>query len=156
MIAGYEMGERRRGRIPVVEYEAVVGRMLTRDWFTLDMCDTLTQLDLVESLVTAHPARYPSRGAAVRWLLDKAMDQVIAACEASADAGSARIAAFHRQRRTGVSVVEIARTWGISREYVSHTVSRRATHLVTRRVLALGRRTLIARQSSETDGRGSA
>ncbi len=153
MIAGYEMGERRRGRIPVAEYEAVVGRMLTRDWFTLDTCDTLTQLDLVESLVTTHPARYPSRGAAVRWLLDKAMDQVIAACEASADTGSVRIADFLRQRRSGVTVVEIARTWGISREYVSRTVSRRATQLVTRRVLALGRKTLIARQPSETDGR---
>jgi hypothetical protein len=156
MIAGYKMGEGRRGRIPVAQYEAVVGRMLTRDWFTLDTCDMLTQLDLIESLVTAHPARYPSRGAAVRRLLDKAMDQVIAACEASGDTGSIRIAEFLRQRRNGIPVVEIARTWGISREYVSRTVSRRATQLVTRRVLALGRRTLIARQLSETDGRRSA
>jgi hypothetical protein len=156
MIAGYEMGEGRRGWIPVAQYEAVVGRMLTRDWFTLDSCDSLTQLDLVESLVTAHPARYPSHGAAVRWLLDKAMDQVIAACEASADAGSTRIAEFLRQRRSGVTVVEIARTWGISREYVSRTVSRRATQLVTRRVLAMGRRTLEAQSSSEMDGRRSA
>ncbi len=150
------MNERRRGRIPVAEYEAVVGRMLTRDWFALDECDTLTQLDLIESLVTTHPARYPSRGAAVRWLLDKAIDQVVATCEASADAGSLRIAEFLRQRRTGASVVAIARAWGLSREYVSRTIGRRATQLVTRRVLALGRRTLIAQPESDADGRKSA
>jgi hypothetical protein len=156
MIVRREMNERRRGRIPIAEYEAVVGRMLTRDWFALDECDTLTQLDLIESLVTIHPARYPSRGAAVRWLLDKAIDQVVAACEASADAGSLRIAEFLRQRRAGVSVVAMAREWGLSREYVSRTIGRRATQLVTRRVLALGRRTLIAHPESAADGRKSA
>jgi hypothetical protein len=147
------MAETRRGRIPIAEYEAEVARMLTRDWFALDMCATLTQLDLVESLVTTHPARYPSRGAAVRWLLDKAIDQVVAACEASADAGSVRIAQFLRERRRGVLVVDIAREWGISREYVSRTIGRRATRLVTRRVLALGRRTLVTQPVPETDGR---
>lgn len=150
------MSDRRRGRISVAEYESVVGRMLTRDWFALDECDTLTQLSLIESLVTTHPARYPSHGAAVRWLLDKAIDQVIAACEASADAGSLRIVEFLRQRRSGASVVEVAREWGISREYVSRTIGRRATQLVTRRVLALGRRTLVAQSPSETDVRNSA
>ena len=42
------MGEGRRGRISVTEYEGVVGRMLTRDWFVLDACDTLTQLELIK------------------------------------------------------------------------------------------------------------
>lgn len=150
------MGEGRRGRISVVEYEAVVGRMLTRDWFVLDTCEVLTQLDLVESLVATHPARYPSRGAAVRWLLDKAIDQVVAACDASADTGSVRIAEFLRRWRAGDSVVAIAREWGISREYVSRTVGHRAIHLVTRRVLAIGRRTLVAQPTSEANGRKSA
>src|SRR6185369_7185328 len=123
-----------------------------------DECDMLTQLDLVESLVTTHPARYPSRGAAVRWLLDKAIDQVVAACDASADSGSVRVAEFLRQRRANVSVVAIARQWGISREYVSRTIGHRATQLVTRRLLALGRRTIVTQATStttETDGRKS-
>jgi hypothetical protein len=150
------MGIGRRGRISIAEYEATVRRMLTRDWFALDECDILTQLDLVESLVTTYPARYPSQGAAVRWLLDKAIDQVVAACEASADAGSLRVAEFLRQRRTGVSVVDIARSWGISREYVSRTIGHRATQLVTRRVLALGRRTLVAQPTAGADGQKSA
>jgi hypothetical protein len=140
---GGKRADVRRGRISMAEYEAVVGRMLTRDWFALDHCDVLAQLDIVNSLINRYPARFLSKGAAVRWLLDKAIDQVIAACEASADAGSLRVAQFLQQRQAGASVAAIAREWGISREYVSRTIGRRAVQLVTKRVLALGRRTLV-------------
>ena len=93
--------------------------------------------------------RFLSKGAAVRWPLDKAIDQVIAACEASADTGSLRVVRFLQQRQAGASVAAFAREWGISREYVSRTVGRRAVQLVTKRVLALGRRTIIAHDTSQ-------
>jgi hypothetical protein len=141
--------EVRRGRMPIAEYESVVGRMLTRDWFALDSCDVLAQLGIADSLVSRYPARFLSRGAAVRWPLDKAIEQVVSACEASTDTGGLRVARFLQQRQTGATVASIACEWGISREYVSHTVGRRAVHLVTKWVLVLGRRTIVAYETGE-------
>jgi hypothetical protein len=142
------MAEARRGRISRATYIRVVGQMLTRDWYALDQCDVLTQLDLVEQLVAAYPTRYHCKGAAVRALLDRAISQVIAACRSSADQRSQRVATFLEARQAGQSVTAIARKWGISREYVSRAVGRRAVELVTDHVLALGHRRLVLREAS--------
>jgi hypothetical protein len=134
------MGEARRGRIARDTYLRTVGQMLTRDWFALDRCDILTQLEIVEQLVAGYPTRYLSRGAAVRFVLDKAIGQVVAACRASSDSATRCIAEFLEARQAGKSVAAIAREWRLSREYVSRAIGRRAIALVTDRVLVLGRR----------------
>jgi hypothetical protein len=120
----------------------VVGKGLTQDWYALDHCEVLTQLELVDHLVKAYPKRFLTKGAAVRAILDKAMDQVIAACRQSSDHGSERIASFLEARTRGESVADIAREWGLSREYVSRRVGRQAIGLVTARAVAIGRQTL--------------
>jgi hypothetical protein len=138
------MADARRGRISRATYISTVGRMLTRDWFALDGCDVLTQLEIVDQLVAAYPTRYLTRGAAVRFVLDKAIAQVIAACDASSDLFTRRIASYLEARQAGKSVSAIAREWRLSREYVSRAIGRRAAELVTDRVLVLGRRKLVA------------
>src|SRR5262245_61077775 len=66
----------------------------------------LSRAAIDAEVAAANILELPSaRGAAVRWLLDKAIVQVVAACDASADAGSLRIAGFLRRRRAGDSVV---------------------------------------------------
>jgi hypothetical protein len=142
------MAERRRGRIAHATYVRTVGQMLTRDWYALDDCEILTQLELVDQLVASHPTRYLCRGAAVRAILDRAIAQVVAACRASSDTGSRRMADFLEARQRGLSVAAVAREWGISREYISRTVGRRAIRLVTDRVLAFGQRSLVVEESS--------
>lgn len=139
----------RRGRIPHAAYTKAVGRTLAQDWYALEQCDLLTQLELVDQLVIANPSRYLSKGAAVRAILDKAAAQVVAACRQSSDRGSARIAEFVEARCRGRSVSEIARDWGLSREYVSRRVGRQAMRLVTDRVLALGRRQLVVQEQRD-------
>ncbi len=147
------MAEGRRGRISQATYLRVVGAMLTRDWFALDQCDILTQLDLVEQLVTQYPTRYLCKGLAVRAILDKAIQQVIDACRASADPASVRVATYLDLRKQGQTTAAIARSWGMTREYVSRSVGRRAIHLVTDRTLRLGRRQLVAHDASEATRR---
>lgn len=142
-------GPARRGRIAHTTYQRLIGKGLTQDWYTLDRCEALTRLELVDELVRTYPKRYITRGAAVRAILDKATDQVIAACRQSADHGSERIATFLESRSQGVSVSEIARDWGLSREYVSRRVGRQAIGLVTDRVLAIGRHPLVLQQAYE-------
>jgi hypothetical protein len=138
------MSEARRGRIARDTYISTVGQMLTRDWFALERCDILTQLEIVDQLVAAYPTRYLSRGAAVRFVLDKAIGQVVAACRASSDHATRRIADYLEARQSGLSVSAIAREWGLSREYTSRAIGHRAIELVTDRVLLLGRRKLMA------------
>ncbi len=145
------MGETRRGRIARDTYISTVGQMLTRDWFTLDRCDILTQLEIVDQLVAAYPNRYLSRGAAVRFVLDKAIGQVVAACRASSDHATRRIADYLEARQSGQSISAIARAWGLSREYTSRAIGRRAVELVTDRVLVLGRRKLMAQGTGTTE-----
>lgn len=139
----------RRGRIPHAVYVEAVGRALIQDWYALEQCEVLTQLELVDQLVIANPSRYLSKGAAVRAILDKAAAQVVAACRQSSDRGSARIASFLEAQARGESVSDIARDWGLTREYVSRRVGRHAIHLVTDRVLALGRRQLVVQERQD-------
>jgi hypothetical protein len=134
------MVETRRGRISHATYVRTIGRMLTRDWYALEACEVLTGLDLVTRLVAAYPDRYPSKGWAVRAVLDKAITGVIALCEARPDPASARLARFLDARRQGQSVAAIAQEWGLSREHVSRSVGRQAIMLVTDRVQALNSR----------------
>lgn len=137
------MGESRRGRISRAVYVRTVGQMLTRDWYALESCEVLTQLDIVAQLVAKYPDRYPSVGWAVRGVLDKAISSVIALCQARPDQASQRLAAFLEARRSGKSVTAIAREWELSREYVSRTVGRQAILLVTEKVLAISRLSVV-------------
>lgn len=139
---GDRRNEAKLGRTSHAAYMRVVGQALTRDWYALEACDTLTQLDLVSRLVETRPDRYPTRGWAVRAILNKAIGDTIDLCQLQADPASERLAAFLEGRRTGKTVTAIAREWGLSRECVSRTVARQAIRLVTDRVLALGRRRL--------------
>jgi hypothetical protein len=136
----------RRGRIPHATYVRVVGQMLVRDWFALESCEMLTQLELVGRLVEAYPDHYPSRGWAVRALLDKAIDDVLALCGSRPDAANMRLVRFLEARRAGKSVTAIALEWGLSRECVSRKVGHQAVLLVTDRLLARNRRGLSARE----------
>jgi hypothetical protein len=142
----------RRGRISHETYLRAVGKGLIQDWYALDRCEVLTQLELVEHLLCAYPKRFLSKGAAVRAIIDKAMAQVIAACRQSSDQGSERIASFLEARMRGESIADIAREWGLSREYVSRRVGRQAIGLVTTRVVALGRRSLVVHEGSTALG----
>ena len=139
--------EARRGRTSHAAYIRVVGQALTRDWYALEACETLTQLDLVTRLVESRPDRYPTRGWAVRAILNKAIGDTIDLCHLQSDPASERLAAFLEERRTGKTVTAIAREWGSSRECVSRTVARQAIRLVTDRVLVLGRRRLALKES---------
>lgn len=132
--------ELRRGRISHATYVQAIGQALARDWFRLESCDILTQLDLVRHLVSTYPEKYPSPGWAVRALLDKAIDDVIALCRSHPDATNSRIVDFLEGRRSGVSVTAIALRWNLSRECVSRTIGRKASFLVTERVLVRNRR----------------
>src|SRR5579871_2901699 len=123
------MADGRRGRISHEVYAATVGRMLTRDWFALDTCDVLTQLEVVTRLVEAYSNRYLTRGAAVRFVLDKAIALVIAACGTSSDLSTRRVSAYLVARQEGKTVSAIAREWRLSREYVSRVVGHRAVEL---------------------------
>src|SRR5258707_11693066 len=127
-------------------YVHVVGQALTRDWFALETCEPLAQLELVGRLVETRPDRYPSRGWAVRALLDKAIDDVIALCRPRPDPASARLVQFLEARRAGKSVTAIAADWKLSRECVSRTVGRQAIQLVTDRILDRNRRGAHARE----------
>jgi len=138
----------RRGRIAHATYARVVGRALTRDWFALESCEPLTQLEVVGHLVDMYPERYPSRGWAVRALLDKAIDDVVALCRSKPDAANTRLARFLEVRREGKPITAIAAEWGLTRECVSRKVGRRAILLVTDRVLAHNRRGPAAGQSA--------
>ncbi len=133
------MSETRRGRISRATYIRVVGQMLTRDWFALDQCEILTQLEIVGQLVAAHPNRFPTPGWAVRALLDKAMDDVIALSRKSDDERSLRVALFLELRRMGQTVTQIAQWWELSREYVSRSIARQAVTLVTDRLLLISK-----------------
>lgn len=130
----------RRGRIPHATYVQVVGQALARDWFRLESFDILTQLDLVQHLVSTYPEKYPSSGWAVRALLDKAIDDVVALCRSHPDVTNSRIVDFLESRRSGMSVSAIALRWNLSRECVSRTIGRKASFLVTERVLVRNRR----------------
>jgi hypothetical protein len=136
------MGETRRGRISHATYVRTVGQMLTRDWFALDRGDVLTQLEIVGQLVAAYPNRFLSPGWAVRALLDKAMDDVMAAARKSKDGQGQRIAQFLELRRQEQTVTDIAKAWELSRECVSRTISRKAILLVTDRFLLLSKASL--------------
>jgi hypothetical protein len=139
MIGRQAVAEARRGRISHATYIRIIGQALTRDWYALEGCEVLAQLELVGQLMAAHPERYPSRGWAVRAVLDRAMRDVIALCASKPDPASARLARFLEARPKGESVAAIARTWGLSREHLSRSVGHQAIVLVTDRVLALNR-----------------
>ena len=79
------MSETKRGRISHATYVRTVGHMLTRDWYALDQCEVLTQLEIIDQLVSTYPHRFLCPGWAVRALLDKAIDDVIAASQKSKD-----------------------------------------------------------------------
>ncbi len=142
------MAEARRGRISHATYVRTVGRALTRDWYALEGCEVLAQLELVGQLVARFPERYPSRGWAIRAMLDRAMRDVIALCASKPDPGSARLASFLEARRKGESVAAIAREWELTREHVLRSVGHQAIVLVTDRVLALNRSGLASGQST--------
>jgi hypothetical protein len=134
--------------------------MLTRDWFALEHCEVLTQLEIVEQLVAAYPHRFLSPGWAVRALLDKAMDDVIAVARKSSDERSLRIAQFLELRRQGQSVTAIAQWWEMSRECVSRAVGRKAILLVTDRLLKLSKASLsdaangpVRRSATSSEGK---
>src|SRR5262252_68197 len=91
----------------------------------------ITQLEIVDQLVAAYPHRHLSWGAAVRFVLDTAIGQVMAACRASSDHPTRRIAHSLEARPSGKSVSAIARDWSLSREYVARAIGRRAVELVT-------------------------
>jgi DNA-binding phage protein len=147
MIEVRAMAETRRGRISHAVYIRTVGQMLTRDWFALESCEILTQLEVIDHLVAANPRQFPSPGWAVRELLDKAIQQVIAASRASSNAHSQLITDFLEARMSGQTVSAIAREWGLSRERVSRTFSRQAVYLVTEKTLKMGRRKLAVQRS---------
>jgi hypothetical protein len=128
-------------------YVQIVGRALCQDWYALDQCEALIQLEAIEHLVATYPERFFSRGWAVRALLDKAMDQVIAVTRAQADPRTRRIAEYLAERRAGRTVAEIAAHWRLSRECVSRTIGCQAVRLVTDRFLALARRTFTLKAS---------
>ena len=138
------MTNTRKGRISLATYTRVVGQSLTCDWFALDKCETLTQFAVVQELVAAYPNRFLSPGWAVRALLDKAMDEVIALARKSKDTQDHRLADFLELRRQHESVTAIAKEWNLSRECVSRTVGRKAISLVTERFLALTKRKVDA------------
>jgi hypothetical protein len=135
------------GRISHATYVRTIGRMLTRDWYALDACEVLTRLDLVTRLVAASPDRYPSKGWAVRVVLDKAIAGVIALCDARQDPASARLAQYLEARWHGRSVGAIAQERGLSREHVSRSVGRQAIVLVTDRVIVLNSRAVATAKS---------
>ncbi len=138
------MADTRKGRISHATYVRVVGQMLICDWFALDKCETLTQIAVVQELVTAYPNRFLSPGWAVRALLDKAMDEVIVLARNSKNTSDHRIADFLELRRQHKSVTAIAKDWNLSRECVSRTVGRKTINLVTDRLLALSKRKVDA------------
>ncbi len=142
------MAEARRGRISHATYVRTVGQVLTRDWFALEGCDVLAQLELVGQLLATYPERYPSRGWAIRAVLDRAMRDVIALCASKPDPASARLVRFLEARRQGESIAAIARAWGLTREHLSRSVGHQAIVLVTERVLALNRSGLSSGQSN--------
>ena len=144
---GGKRSEAKRGRTSHAAYTRVVGQALTRDWYALEACETLTQLDLVSRLVESRPDRYPTRGWAVRAILNKAIQDTVDLCRMQSDPASERLAAFLEARRAGKTVTTIAQEWGLSRECVSRTIARQAIRLVTDRVLALGRRRLALKES---------
>ena len=109
---GGKRNEAKRGRTSHAAYMRVVGQALTRDWYALEACETLTQLDLVSRLVETRPDRYPTRGWAVRAILNKAIGDTIDLCHMQADPASERLAAFLEARRTGKTVTAIEREWG--------------------------------------------
>ena len=90
--------EARRGRTSHAAYIRVVGQALTRDWYALEACETLTQLDLVTRLVESRPDRYPTRGWAVRAILNKAIGDTIDLCHLQSDPASERLAAASASR----------------------------------------------------------
>jgi hypothetical protein len=146
--SGSRRGDSRRGRTSHATYVRVVGQVLTRDWYALETCEALKQIDLVGRLVESRPDRYPTRGWAVRAILNKAIGDTIDLCHMQSDRASERLAAFLEARSGGKTVTAIAREWGLSRECVSRTVARQAIRLVTDRVLALGRRRLALKEST--------
>jgi hypothetical protein len=153
---GDEMVDSRKGRISRTTYIHVVGHMLIRDWFALEHCETLTQLELVGHLVAAYPNRYLSPGWAVRALLDRAIDDIIAVSRKSKDEGGQRLAKFLELRRQGKQVKEIAEQWELTREHLSRSVNRRAIELVTDRLLVLGRRKLLPVEAPNNDTKRTA
>jgi len=138
------MKDTRKGRISHATYMRVVGQVLINDWFALDKCETLTQIAVVQELVAAYPNRFLSPGWAVRALLDRAIDEVIALARKSKDSHDYRLADFLELRRQHKSVTAIAKEWRLSRECVSRTVGRKAINLVTERFLALTKRKVDA------------
>jgi hypothetical protein len=133
----------KRGRISRAAYEQAVGKMLMRTWNVLDTCDVLTQLDVVQHFCEVNPRRYPTPGFAVRELLDMAMDQVIQISLKSKDIPTQRIAYYLLWRMDNKSIAFIGESFSLSREYVTRTIGKRAIHLVTERVLQIGRRKLV-------------
>jgi hypothetical protein len=69
-------------------------------------------LEIVGQLVAAYPHRFLSPGFAVRALLDKAMDDVIASSSKSNDERSLRVVKFLELRRMEQTVTQIAQWWG--------------------------------------------
>lgn len=143
------MSETKRGRIPYEAYVKTVGQMLTRNWYVLDQCEMLTQLEVIQYLVSVNPTKYPRPGIAVRALLDKAIDQVIVATIDNPHYQTQLTARFLQYRIQGITVSEIAKNWGFSREYISRTIGKQAITLVTDRVLKIGRRKLVAKEPEE-------
>jgi hypothetical protein len=133
------MTETKRGRISHATYAHTIGLMLTRDWFALEECEVLTQLDIVKRLVSDYPSKYLTPGWAVRRVLDKAITRVIQASKASHDARIQKIATYLELRLQYQSTSDIAHQWGVSRECVSRTIGRQAILLVTDQVLAMNR-----------------
>ncbi len=133
----------KRGRISHSAYEQAVGKMLMRTWDVLDTCDTLTQLDVVQHFCTVNPRKYPTPGFAVRELLDLAIEQVIRISLDAKDITTQRIAYYLMWRRDKQSIAFIGESFGLSREYVTRTIGKRAIQLVTGRVLLIGRRKLV-------------
>ena len=116
--------------------------MFTRDWFALDASEILTQFELVDYLVSAEPRRYWSKGQAVRVLLDRSIEHVIAHIQKSDDKSNNRVAEFLQKRKAGISIAAIGRDWGMTREHLSRSVNRQAIQLVTERFLTLARQSV--------------
>jgi hypothetical protein len=141
---GSKRADVRRGRISHATYVRIMGQALPKDWFALETCEVLAQLELVDHLIARYPERYPSRGWAIRALLDKAIEDVASLCQSRSDLTSRRLIHFLEARRAGRSVKEIALDWGLSRECVSRTVGRQAAMMIAERVLTRNRRHIQA------------
>lgn len=96
----------------------------------------LTRLRGVERYADSHyKKRICAKGFALRDLLRSSIDSVVE--ETADEKGLLRVHQFLTLFRQGVTVIEISRQLGLSREHVSRVYKKEALHLVTVKFLCL-------------------